>query len=339
MALAAHEPAPGKSDPRGFEWFALRDELRGDPAEVFRLGNRSVRRFRTAPDGAGVIVEDDSDSLLEWRPAAGTLHRLAVRGNIHAVANDGTLVVGLGDGWGTLPPGQTNVTRLSGSRVLLDATPDGAVGLLVDSAATNFVLTLRRRSDGAALRTIAVPKLGAYLGAATLSPGAMQVALEFEREAGLERFRRLELWDLNRGGLRWRLNPTNRIRLARFSPDDRHLAVSFGGATVWLLDAQTGRLEHALTAHTDRVNDFAFAPAGNLLATAGADQTVSLWSVAGGTRLRTWRGHTAAVNTVAWLAGGTRIVSADNDGEVRIWSPDTPFPVPGSHRCAGRHLW
>lgn len=320
-ALTAHEPAQGETDLRGFEWFALRDELRGDPATAFQLSRQPIRRMRTSPDGSMLIAENDAGELLEWQPAAQILRRLPAGGNVHAVANEGTRLVGISGGWGVVPAGQTNVTPLPGGRVLLDATPDAALGLLVDSAPTNFIFTLRRTVDGVPVRSVNVPKLGAFLAVAALSPEGSQVALELEREAGLERFRRLELWDLNRGVLRWRLNPTNRIHVARFSPDGRRLAVNFGGAALWLLDTRSGRLERTLAAHADRVTDFTFSPDGNSLVTAGADQTVRLWSVAEGTLRRAWRGHAAAVTAVGWITKGRFIVSADNDGVVRVWSP------------------
>jgi WD40 repeat protein len=97
-----------------------------------------------------------------------------------------------------------------------------------------------------------------------------------------------------------------------FSPDGERIASGSFDRSVRLWRAETGALEHTLTAHEQAVVGVAFSPDGAWLASGGDDARVRVWRARDGALVHTLDGGTDHVYTVAfsadgeWLASGGR---------------------------------
>lgn len=93
--------------------------------------------------------------------------------------------------------------------------------------------------------------------------------------------RRCEVWRVAGSEKLWSRTLSHRIRELAWSPDGRHLAVSYDGRDsdrkgkaefgVWLLDAGTGVVEATFTDHEQMAERLAFHPAGGSLVSVGWD--------------------------------------------------------------------
>ncbi|MBI4560298.1 MAG: protein kinase [Candidatus Hydrogenedentes bacterium] len=116
---------------------------------------------------------------------------------------------------------------------------------------------------------------------------------------------------------------------ARFSPDDRWIAVECSGGYgareeyVRVYDARTYAPVAELRGHTDSVLDFIFSPTGQQIVTAGQDGIANLWEVPSGKLLHTLRDHTEAVTGAAFSADGMRVLTVSNDNTAKVWDVES----------------
>jgi WD40 repeat protein/transcriptional regulator with XRE-family HTH domain len=105
-----------------------------------------------------------------------------------------------------------------------------------------------------------------------------------------------------------------------FSPDGKHLAVSFRGGSANVLDAATGQNLFDLSGHTGSVRYLAYSPDGTRIATASADGTARLWDATTGAEEFALTGHTGQVTGLAFSPDGTRLATGSRDGTVRVYA-------------------
>ena len=133
----------------------------------------------------------------------------------------------------------------------------------------------------------------------------------------------LVLWDLAAGRPRLWLEQPLGVRAVAFSSDGKKVATGGWDQVVRLYDAHTGKLDAALTGHSNLINTLTFSPDGTVLASGSLDKTIILWDVAKGTELRRLTGHTDWVLGVAFFPDGLSLASGGKDGTLRVWDVPT----------------
>jgi WD40 repeat protein len=93
-----------------------------------------------------------------------------------------------------------------------------------------------------------------------------------------------------------------------------------GKARIW--NVGTGRLEHVLVGHRDRLTSARFSPDGALVVTASADHDARVWDARTGHKRVLLRGHGAIVQDAAFSSDGRWIVTA-GPGTAGLWEART----------------
>ncbi|MHB9008077.1 MAG: WD40 repeat domain-containing serine/threonine protein kinase [Limisphaerales bacterium] len=333
-ALRRHLPAPGERDRRGFEWYALTDEARGDPARVFgQPGDPPCWQVCVSPDGRQLAA------LRRTGVADGETHVWGLDGpgradvftntyDLGGFSPDGRRltsstyakelrVLDLASGGATNSPAVTNqlvAVGGDGQTLLLARTDNGHVFHVWDAAAGTEV---DRWETG--------PETDSrILSGAALSADRRWLAASFLWTEGVLYRRELLVWNLAGKQLQFRTSDVARVQTLAFSPDGKSLAVGMAGEAVLVLDTATGNRLRTLSEHNGRIHALAFSPDSRRLATGGSDQTLRLWDLTTGQAIRQFRGHQAAIRAAAWFPDGGQIASASEDGTVRLWPVDTP---------------
>jgi WD40 repeat protein len=138
--------------------------------------------------------------------------------------------------------------------------------------------------------------------------------------------RDLQFWDASTGkrlgSFRNSDQPASRHQVLSFSPDSKHVAISFE-RVVQIVDVATRTLVRELRGHEAPVLALAFSPDGTRLLTGSEDKTAGLWDGKSGQLLAVYRGHTGGVNLVAFSPDGKRVATAGAaELMARVWNLD-----------------
>lgn len=132
----------------------------------------------------------------------------------------------------------------------------------------------------------------------------------------------LYVFDAATGERKWRRDGLEGARLVLWSPDERFIAVTTFGETVYLCRPSFDLCDR-LSGHRSIVWDLEFEPRSRALVTGSGDHTVRIWDVETG-ESRVLRGHHAPVFDIALSDDGARIASASADRRVRLWGLELP---------------
>lgn len=130
------------------------------------------------------------------------------------------------------------------------------------------------------------------------------------------------------------------------SPDDKTLATTHSGNSIYLWDVAAPKLRDVLDVvkkraeeeragqintpsigkprailrgHSNYLTALAFHPDGKVLASGSHDRTIKLWDIATGELRLTLEGHDAAISTLAFTPDGNVLISCDEHGVVKHW--------------------
>ncbi|MEV4470238.1 serine/threonine-protein kinase [Nonomuraea sp. NPDC049504] len=183
-------------------------------------------------------------------------------------------------------------------------------GRLLASASRDGTARLWAAETGEHLRT-----LTGHLGdvsAVAFAPDGQSLAT-----AAGETIRR---WDVTTGEQLAELVPERDTTLhaLAFAPDGSTFASGDASGDVFVWDARTNRLRHALRGHGTTVNDVAYSPDGSVLVTAA--DAVRLWNPRSGRLLKEVSGE--STRAVAFSPDGTTFAAGGQDGVTRLWRLD-----------------
>lgn len=121
-----------------------------------------------------------------------------------------------------------------------------------------------------------------------------------------------------------------------FSPDARRIAVGSISGSIYVLDAENGRLQRELQGHAGWVviRGVSFSPDGSVIASASLDGDVRLWSPLTGVDRGVLSLRGLQLLGLSWRPDGKRLIApSDTAGTLTIWDTDAK-EVAGSLQLA-----
>jgi WD40 repeat protein/lipopolysaccharide biosynthesis regulator YciM len=210
---------------------------------------------------------------------------------------------------------ELKVWDASTGTVLLDLTPKGGAGALVNAGERGVSVAFS--PDGRRFVAGGRPAKG---------PRVVQVL------------------DAETGTVLVEMKGTQSLALSvAFSPDGAQIATGASDGVVTIWDAEKGTSLRELKGHTGNVFSVAFSPDGKRIVSGSADRTVRVWDAWTGTTLAELKGHTSAVRSVSFSADGNRLLTAsgwmpNTPGEVFVWDARTGKEPPDEEEIAYRRL-
>jgi WD40 repeat protein len=286
---------------------------RGRPVSVLTGHDGDVRGATFNATGRRVLTYGEDGTARIWDP--GTTAELRVLSHEKTsvvrldVAREGRLRVTTDEG-GTarLWSGAARPVVLPVRRVRdVKFSPDGALVATVSADGAVHTWTIR----GAPRRTIRSP---GPLAALAFTPDGQTLAAAGSKG--------VLVWRVDDGKQQGSIRTGPGIVDLSFSPDGAHLvtAGADGVARTWNVD--TGRLEHVLTGHRDRLTSAKFSPDGTLIVTASADHDAIVWNAKTGALEHRLRAHGAIVSDAGFSSDGRWIVTA-GPGTAGLWEVRT----------------
>lgn len=103
-----------------------------------------------------------------------------------------------------------------------------------------------------------------------------------------------------------------------FSPDSRNVAVGASDGKLFVVNAETGSIEHEISAHARWVLALAYSADGKYIATGSNDRIVKVWNDLGEI-VRVLQGHSGDITALQFSKDGKYVYSSSVDGTVRQW--------------------
>jgi len=328
-------PKLGAPDLRGFEWFALAGEARGDPAIVLRERGPSAEKVRFSKNGRWIAVQSADQCVTLWDTS--TLKPLRTVSGIHKLAGfsaDDRWLIGSDarfafQRW-TVATGTVDTQPLAGVNRPIASLQDCDCGVCFSDNVIRNQHALRVWDFA---KHIEVDRLVVTSESdvshwdfyhAALSANYQVCALALVSGRGFEAQWKLQIIELSRSRL-LREEPIAHLPSAlALSPDGAQLAIAFRDTNeLEVRSVETGEMIWRKTFSANAINTIAFTHDGARLAIAGREKIVRVVDAITGTLLNVLRGHEAGVEDVGWSPDGQRLVSVGSAGDLRVWQ--APF--------------
>jgi WD40 repeat protein len=324
--LDAHQPKLGQPDPRGFEYFYLRELAKGEQEYTLHGHTNKVWGVGISPDGKWLASRSETDTRL-WDLA----HQTQV-----AVWPSLKLPEGFADWCGV---------SFSYDNQYLAIETEAGLQLCQLSTLQTRMLTTRK-----VVRAFFSPVTNsiAYNWGDDSNPAFLIYTLDYLtreqiRASSLARNRLTPIWNWSPDGSRlltdqglvdvswWDAKTltcveTNRGKQravnAAVSRDGRMMALADRSGEISLLETPGGKLLSTFNGSSPREMALAFAPSDKYLMASGRNQSILIWRIADGRQVGELRGHYGKVHALAYSPVLDRLASGGEDGDVMIWNPN-----------------
>jgi len=276
--LDRHRPAPGQSDPRGFEWRYLWNLCQGDEKFVFEPVITWPRRVVFSRDGR--LLAAGGNLSVVWNMATKAVVKTLPPGDrpVTFSPNDPLLVTAGKNGlklWNT----QTWQERTLGPCHTIVAavfSPDGSSLIVYDAGlqlwdTRNSTLVSSNDFGGInwwVIATLSISRDGALISCGRGFPHATAAELRLFRLPSLE-------------PVPWSERLPKDVASAVFGSEGNVLVTGGWSGDIRLWDSNSGQELPSIMKQSSRIMAMCFSPTEpNLLATTGGDRTIHLWDLA-----------------------------------------------------------
>jgi len=328
-------PKLGEEDLRGFEWFALAVEARGDPAIVLRENGPSAEKVRFSKDGRWLAIHSADQCVTLWDMS--TLKLLRTISGIHRLAGfsaDDQWLVGSDSKFAfqrwTVATGSIDTQPLTGTNRPIASLQDRDFGVCFsDNVVGNqHALRVWDFAKHVEVDRLLVTSEGDETHwdfyRAALSSNCQICALALVSGRGFEARWKLQIIELSHSRLLREEAVVHLPSALALSPDGTILAIAFRDTNeLEVRSIADGVVKWRKAFSTNAVNIIAFTGDGERLAIAGREKIVRIVEANTGALLNELRGHEAGVEEVSWSPDNKQLVSVGTAGDLRIWQ--TPF--------------